>query len=112
MICDFRGSTCTISTTTTMSSLFDDVDQKCNELMEKAVSATRLKVDLQVDLSINVGLTEGDDFVPNVIFPVATPDKAPEIHRRVFVALARIINTHGVPKVSKLGFRLPSGVHG
>ena len=96
-----------------MSLSLDDVDQKSNELEEQAVWATELNVDMQSDLTVRVELVgEKDLHGPISTFPVSTPDIAPEIHRRVFSTLARIVGGNGVPNVIGVSVKLPRGVDG
>ena len=95
-----------------MSSSLDDVEHKCNELMEKAVSATELHVRLQRDLSIEVRLKDGNGFLPKITFPVATSGMASSSHSHVFSTLARIVGTNGLPNVGSLCINLPKGVDG
>ena len=102
--CSFlqASSTTTNETLGTTSVPLDDIEQKCNELMEEAAQATELKVDLQHTSSIKVTLTTNGGFPTEITFPIVTPGTVSETHRRVFSTLARIIGGHGVSKVSKL----------
>ena len=89
-----------------MSSLLDDVDQKCNEMMEMAVQSTKLNIFLKYDLTIYVGFRE---FLQEAEFAfyVDTPDTAREIHSRVFATLARIVGGHGLSNVAEVQIELP-----
>ena len=103
----------TTATTETMSSVLDDIEQQCNEMMGKAVQARRLKVDLKSDLSIMVQLTQGVElFVSHFIFPIESPETAPKIHRRVFGTLTRMVGRREASRVVGLYVEIPKGVDG
>ena len=106
-------STAVTVATTPMSLSLDDVDQKCNELMEKAALGDSLSVEPKRDSSIEITMMEGD-WGPDdyVTFPVASPVIAPEVHRRVFSTLARIVGRNGLSNVSYLTVLLPRGDDG
>ena len=95
-----------------MSSSLDDVEQKCNELMEMAVSVTWLEVYLRDDLSITVDLATKGRPSRQATFPIETPGTTPEVHRRVFSTLARIVEGNGVSNVNNVSIQVSNRVDG
>ena len=94
------------------SSLLDDVDKNCNELVEEAVWATALHVRLQNDLGITIRWRTKGRPSHGITFPVTTPDTIPEVHRRVFSTLARIMGENSLSNVIGVHVELPRGVDG
>ena len=110
--CSFlqASSTTTNETLGTMSVPLDDIEKKCNELMEQGVSASWLEVSLWDDLSIRVDVgTEGRPF-RRITFSIATPSTVPEVHSRVFATLARIVGRNEASNLMGVHVELPKGV--
>ena len=107
-MCASTGHPDTTSTTAPMSSLLDDIDRKCNELMEEAVRAKYLNVDLEHDLSIKVLVVNEQGSRRTIsTFPIETPGTTPKVHRRVFSTLATIVGENGLPNVTNVSIQMP-----